>query len=72
MARNDKDDRFPTITISGGPDPASLKIYRDGKLMDTVVEFQINGGTDAPVTAIFKEIVTFDGSIDVFPSRKLD
>lgn len=69
---SDKDERFPRITISGGPDPSSLKIYRDGKIMNTVVEFQINGGSDTPVTAIFKEVVTFDGSVDVFPSRKLD
>lgn len=72
MSKVDNDDRFPRITISGGPDPSSLKIYRDGRAMNTVVEFQINGGTDSPVTAIFKEIVTFDGSVDVFPSRKLD
>lgn len=69
---SDKDERFPKITISGGPDPSSLRIYRDGKIMDTVVEFQINGGSDTPVTAIFKEIVTFDGSVEVFPKRKLD
>lgn len=67
-----KEERFPKITISGGPDPSSLRIYRDGKIMDSVIEFQINGGTDSPVTAIFKEIVTFDGSVEVFPKRKLD
>ncbi len=69
---NETDDRFPHITIAGGPDPASVRIFRDGKLMPTVIEWQINGGTEQPVTAIFKEIVTFDGSVDVFPSRKLD
>lgn len=72
MAANEPDERWPHIQITGGPDPASLKIYRDGKLMPSIVEFQINGGNDAPVTAIFKEIVTFDGSVDVFPRRKPD
>ena len=69
---SEPEDRFPHITISGGPDPVSVRIYRDGKLMPSVIEWQINGGNEQPVTAIFKEIVTFDGSVDVFPSRKLD
>lgn len=64
-------NKFPNIKITGGPDTTSLKIYRDGVEMRSVVEFQINGGMDSPVTAIFKEIVTFDGSVDVFPARKL-
>lgn len=68
----DRDDRFPKISITGGPDPSSLKIFRDGREMKSVVEFQINGGNDSPITAIFKEIVTFDGSVEVFPSRKMD
>lgn len=63
--------KFPHITIQGGPDASSLKIFRDGIEMRSVVEFQVNGGVDSPVTAIFKEIVTFDGSVDVFPQRKL-
>ncbi len=71
MATRDPDSKFPHISISGGPEPGSVKILRDGIEMRAVVEFQINGGNDQPVTAIFKEIVTFDGSVDVFPSRKL-
>ena len=69
---NEADDRFPHIVITGGPDPSSIRIFRDGREMRSVVEFQINGGNETPVTAIFKEIVTFDGSVDVFGSRKLD
>lgn len=64
------DDRFPHITITGGPDPGSLKITRDGRELKSVVEFQINGGAADAVTAIFKEIVTFDGTIEVFPERQ--
>jgi hypothetical protein len=63
---------FPHIRIEGGPDGGSLKIYRDGVLMPSVVEFQINGGLETPVTAIFKEIVTFDGSVELLPRRKTD
>lgn len=69
---NDEEPRFPHIVISGGPDPASMRFFRDGKEMRSVVEFQINGGVETPVTAIFKELVTFDGSIDLMPLRKLD
>lgn len=64
-------EKFPHITITGGPDATSMKIFRDGVEMRSIVEFQINGGVDSPITAIFKEIVTFDGSVDVFPQRKL-
>ncbi len=71
MATRDLDSKFPHISISGGPEPGSVKIYRDGVEMQAVVEFQINGSMEQPVTAICKEIVTFDGSVDVFPARKL-
>lgn len=64
------DDRFPHIQITGGPDPGSLKIYRDGKELHTVLEFQVYGNTEGPVTVTFKEMVTFDGSVEVFGERK--
>lgn len=64
--------KFAHIRIEGGPDAASLKIYRDGVVQTGIIEFQINGGLEVPVTAIFKEIVTFDGSVEVLPRRKTD
>lgn len=72
MATQDDERRFPHITVSGGPDPASMRYFRDGIEMRSVVEFQINGGMETPTTAIFKELVTFDGSVDLMPLKKLD
>lgn len=66
------DDRFPHLQIIGGPDSGSVKILRDGKELRSVLEWQINGGTDSHVTATFRELVTFDGSIDIMPERKID
>lgn len=69
----DKDvSRFPHLRIEGGPDAGSVKIFRDGKELRSVLEYQINGGVDAPITATFREIVTFDGSLDIMPERKVD
>lgn len=72
MARRTDDDRFPHLQIVGGPDAGSLKIFRDGKELRSVLEWQINGGADSPVTATFREVVVFDGSIDIMPERKID
>lgn len=49
-----------------------MRYFRDGIEMRSVVEFQINGGMETPTTAIFKELVTFDGSVDLMPLKKLD
>jgi len=72
MSVDKKDTRYPVITIVGGPDPASTRCYRDGIEMKSIVEFQINGSLDNPVTAIFKEIVVFDGSVELMPRREMD
>lgn len=68
----DDEDRFPHLRITGGPDAGSVKIFRDGKELRSVMEFQINGGADAPVMATFRELVIFDGSVDIMPPRKSD
>ncbi len=65
-----EDDKYPRIRIEGGPEPGDWRIFRDGVPMHGVVEFQINGGLEQPVTAIFKEIVVFDGQINVMPRRR--
>lgn len=62
--------RFPHIRVEGGPEPGSWRVFRDGVEQMTILEWQINGGNDAPVTAIFKEIVVFDGQLDVMPKRR--
>ena len=72
MATNNDEDRFPHLRIVGGPDAGSVKIFRDGRELRSVMEWQINGGADTPVTATFREIVVFDGSIDIMPSRKIE
>jgi hypothetical protein len=64
--------RFPHLRIEGGPTAESVKIFRDGKELRSVLEFQINGGVDAPMTATFREIIIFDGAIDIMPERKVD
>lgn len=71
MTREDE-DRFPRLRIVGGPDAGSVKIFRDGKELKTVMEWQINGGADAPVMATFRELVIFDGTVDIMPARKSD
>ncbi len=63
-------DNYPHIRIEGGPEPGDWRIFRDGVPMTGVLEFQINGGLEQPVTAIFKEIVVFDGQISVMPRRR--
>jgi len=74
MATNVDEEKipYPHIVVTGGPAPASMRYFRDGVEMHSVVEFQINGGMETPTTAIFKELVTFDGNVDLMPLRKLN
>ncbi len=62
--------KFAHIRIEGGPSSDTVRIYRDGAEVPGVIEWQINGGTEQPVTAIFKELVVFDGQIDIMPRRR--